>query len=96
MHTEENASRAATLGNPYLVSTEEFFSIAGGAAAAHAAAPLWHHPLFENTRKVVHKAAQDHHTRFLKLRLIQLEEELRQIREQLRSMGVLVPTIILK
>ena len=65
-------------------STKEFFSVAGGAAAAHAAGGLWHHPWFENTRKVVHKAAEDHHIRLLRLRKKQLEEELQQIREQLR------------
>ena len=79
-----------TQGNPYLISTEEFFSFAGAAAAGHAAAPLWHHPWLKNTRKVVHKAAEDHHTRFLELRLIDLEEELRQVREQLRRRGVTI------
>ena len=92
MQTKKNASRATTQGNPYLISTEEFFSFAGAAAAGHAAAPLWHHPWLENTRKVVHKAAEDHHTRFLELRLIQLEEELQQVREQLRRRGVTIPT----
>jgi hypothetical protein len=99
MQTKKNASRATTQGNPYLISTEEFFSFAGAAGAAaagHAAAPLWHHPWLENTRKVVHKAAEGHHMRFLKSRSIQLEEELRQVREQLRRRGVTIPTIILK